>query len=251
MPRASSIIRFFQILRMLHVDRKAHSWKLLLNVAYLHRIELITTMYMGFIVLIITSYLVYLAERDYIIDGVKPFESYADALWFGIVTGNEHPSIHRIVMRGVYSSGNHWLWRSCTAYMYVVNGAGRNLLDVRGCLGAGRIVTACLSMIGIAFFSLPAVSDLFASTMLYSPRAFLGHSRYGRSGLIHRCILSFFKDPVLLCTCSRKRSRRCTTNSIQPLHSSSKQLGVCTRPAGCNTTMPPGVCTDSLIHYSV
>lgn len=81
------IIRFFQILRMLHVDRKAHSWKLLLNVAYLHRIELITTMYMGFIVLIITSYLVYLAERDHIVAEVRPFESYADALWFGIVTG--------------------------------------------------------------------------------------------------------------------------------------------------------------------
>lgn len=72
---------------MLHVDRKAHSWKLLLNVAYLHRIELITTMYMGFIVLIVTSYLVYLAERDYIKDGIKQFESYADALWFGIITG--------------------------------------------------------------------------------------------------------------------------------------------------------------------
>ncbi len=26
-------------------------------------------------------------------------------------------------------------------------------------IGAGRIVTACLSMIGIAFFSLPAVSE--------------------------------------------------------------------------------------------
>ena len=158
MPRASSIIRFFQILRMLHVDRKAHSWKLLLNVAYLHRIELITTMYMGFIVLVITSYLVYLAERDYIIDGVKPFESYADALWFGIVTGNGHPSANRIVTRSVYSSGNNRLWRSCTAYVYVANGDERNLLDVRQCLGAGRIVTACLSMIGIAFFSLPAVS---------------------------------------------------------------------------------------------
>jgi len=106
---------------MLHVDRKAHSWKLLLNVAYLHRIELITTMYMGFIVLIITSYLVYLAERDYTIEGAKPFESYADALWFGIVT----------VATIGYGDRVPHTW-------------------------AGRIVTACLSMIGIAFFSLPA-----------------------------------------------------------------------------------------------
>ncbi|CAF4249650.1 unnamed protein product, partial [Rotaria sp. Silwood2] len=118
---ALRIIRFFQILRMLHVDRKAHSWKLLLNVAYLHRIELITTMYMGFIVLIITSYLVFLAERDYIIEGKKPFESYADALWFGIVT----------VATIGYGDRVPHTW-------------------------AGRIVTACLSMIGIAFFSLPA-----------------------------------------------------------------------------------------------
>ena len=88
---------FFQSLRMLHVDRKAHSWKLLLNVAYLHRIELITTMYMGFIVLIITSYLVYLAERDYIIEGTKPFESYADALWFGIITGRTYHLMIKII----------------------------------------------------------------------------------------------------------------------------------------------------------
>ncbi|CAF0812768.1 unnamed protein product [Adineta steineri] len=118
---ALRIIRFFQILRMLHVDRKAHSWKLLLNVAYLHRIELITTMYMGFIVLIVTSYLVYLAERDYIIEGTRPFESYADALWFGIVT----------VATIGYGDRVPHTW-------------------------PGRIVTACLSMVGIAFFSLPA-----------------------------------------------------------------------------------------------
>ena len=101
---------------MLHVDRKAHSWKLLLNVAYLHRIELITTMYMGFIVLIITSYLVYLAERDYIIEGTKPFESYADALWFGIVTGKRDHIFIRMFSKEFLSCYN-WLWRSCSTYM--------------------------------------------------------------------------------------------------------------------------------------
>ena len=60
-----------------------------------------------------------------------------------------------------------------------------------------------------------------------------------------------FKDPVSLCTCSRRRNRKCTTNSIQLLLSSSKQRGVCTRRAVCDRTMPPGACTDSLIHYSV
>jgi hypothetical protein len=101
---------------MLHVDRKAHSWKLLLNVAYLHRIELITTMYMGFIVLIITSYLVYLAERDYIIEGTKPFESYADALWFGIITGKNHDFDDKIADKKIFSCYN-WIWRSCSSYM--------------------------------------------------------------------------------------------------------------------------------------
>lgn len=103
---------------MLHVDRKAHSWRLLLNVAYLHRIELITTMYMGFIVLIITSYLVYLAERDYITEGMKPFESYADALWFGIVTG-KNAIFEYIRFYYWHCSGYHWLRRSCSPYMYV------------------------------------------------------------------------------------------------------------------------------------
>ncbi|CAF3319121.1 unnamed protein product [Rotaria sp. Silwood1] len=135
---ALRIIRFFQILRMLHVDRKAHSWKLLLNVAYLHRIELITTMYMGFIVLIITSYLVYLAERDYIIEGKKPFESYADALWFGIVTGRK------------YHSTNIFIYQKIALVATI--GYGDRVPHT----WAGRIVTACLSMIGIAFFSLPA-----------------------------------------------------------------------------------------------
>ncbi|CAM4870875.1 unnamed protein product [Rotaria socialis] len=142
---ALRIIRFFQILRMLHVDRKAHSWKLLLNVAYLHRIELITTMYMGFIVLIITSYLVYLAERDYIFDGSKQFESYADALWFGIVT----------VATIGYGDRVPHTW-------------------------AGKIVTACLSMIGIAFFSLPAgiLGSGFALHVQQKEKQKLYHKQY-------------------------------------------------------------------------
>ncbi len=73
-------------------------------------------MYMGFIVLIITSYLVYLAERDYITAGTKPFESYADALWFGIVTGK----IYRLMIEPancIPFSGYNWIRRSCSSYM--------------------------------------------------------------------------------------------------------------------------------------
>uniref|UniRef100_A0A2C9LYJ6 IKs producing slow voltage-gated potassium channel subunit alpha KvLQT1 n=1 Tax=Biomphalaria glabrata TaxID=6526 RepID=A0A2C9LYJ6_BIOGL len=38
-------VRFLQILRMLHVDRQGGTWRLLGSVIYLHRQELITTLY--------------------------------------------------------------------------------------------------------------------------------------------------------------------------------------------------------------
>ena len=44
--------------------------------------ELITTLYIGFLGLIFSSYFVYLAERD---DNRNDFNSYADALWWGVV----------------------------------------------------------------------------------------------------------------------------------------------------------------------
>ena len=53
-----------------------------------HFQELITTLYIGFLGLIFSSYFVYLAEKD----AVRPdtlksdFASYADALWWGVVS---------------------------------------------------------------------------------------------------------------------------------------------------------------------
>lgn len=49
--------------------------------------ELITTLYIGFLGLIFSSYFVYLAERDPE-DKRKDFNSYADALWWGVVSTN-------------------------------------------------------------------------------------------------------------------------------------------------------------------
>ncbi|CAF0750412.1 unnamed protein product [Didymodactylos carnosus] len=146
---ALRIIRFFQILRMLHVDRHAHSWKLLITVAYMHRIELITTMYMGFVFLIFTAYLIYIAERDFKMpDGHRPFESYADALWFGIVT----------VATIGYGDKTPHTW-------------------------PGRIITACLSIIGIAFFALPAgiLGSGFALHVQQKERQKLYHKQYPAS----------------------------------------------------------------------
>ena len=49
--------------------------------------ELITTLYIGFLGLIFSSYFVYLAEKDDIgEDGQTDFASYADALWWGVVS---------------------------------------------------------------------------------------------------------------------------------------------------------------------
>lgn len=47
--------------------------------------ELITTLYIGFLGLIFSSYFVYLAEKDD--NGKTDFASYADALWWGVVCG--------------------------------------------------------------------------------------------------------------------------------------------------------------------
>ncbi|XP_074774371.1 potassium voltage-gated channel subfamily KQT member 1 isoform X3 [Athene noctua] len=78
-------IRFLQILRMLHVDRQGGTWRLLGSVVFIHRQELITTLYIGFLGLIFSSYFVYLAEKDAVNDsGETEFGSYADALWWGV-----------------------------------------------------------------------------------------------------------------------------------------------------------------------
>lgn len=80
-------VRFLQILRMLHMDRQGGSWRLLGSVVYMHRQELLTTLYIGFLGLIFSSYFMYLVEKDVIVDEKTPdFASYADALWWGVVT---------------------------------------------------------------------------------------------------------------------------------------------------------------------
>lgn len=44
--------------------------------------ELVTAWYIGFLVLIFSSFLVYLVEKEY----NKDFATYADALWWGTVS---------------------------------------------------------------------------------------------------------------------------------------------------------------------
>ncbi|CAK5079369.1 unnamed protein product [Meloidogyne enterolobii] len=117
-------VRFLQILRMLHVDRQGGTWRLLGSVVFIHRQELITTLYIGFLGLIFASYFVYLAERDTQQigpDGRPAFGSYADALWWGVIT-------------------------------MTTIGYG----DVVPQTWIGRIVASCFAIFAISFFALPA-----------------------------------------------------------------------------------------------
>ncbi|XP_023702370.1 potassium voltage-gated channel subfamily KQT member 1 isoform X2 [Cryptotermes secundus] len=112
-------IRFLQILRMLHVDRQGGTWRLLGSVVFIHRQELITTLYIGFLGLIFSSYFVYLAEKDD--NGKTDFASYADALWWGVIT----------VTTIGYGDTVPKTWM-------------------------GKIVASCFSVFAISFFALPA-----------------------------------------------------------------------------------------------
>uniref|UniRef100_A0A8C9VGI7 Potassium voltage-gated channel subfamily Q member 2 n=1 Tax=Scleropages formosus TaxID=113540 RepID=A0A8C9VGI7_SCLFO len=110
-------LRFLQILRMIRMDRRGGTWKLLGSVVYAHSKELITAWYIGFLCLILASFLVYLAEKG----DNKEFETYADALWWGLITlttigyGDKYPVT----------------WN-------------------------GRLLAATFTLIGVSFFALPA-----------------------------------------------------------------------------------------------
>ncbi|XP_038621316.1 potassium voltage-gated channel subfamily KQT member 1 [Tachyglossus aculeatus] len=115
-------IRFLQILRMLHVDRQGGTWRLLGSVVFIHRQELITTLYIGFLGLIFSSYFVYLAEKDAVNEsGQMEFRSYADALWWGVVT----------VTTIGYGDKVPQTW-------------------------IGKTIASCFSVFAISFFALPA-----------------------------------------------------------------------------------------------
>ncbi|XP_063719594.1 potassium voltage-gated channel subfamily KQT member 1-like [Symsagittifera roscoffensis] len=105
-------LRFLQILRIVRMDRRGGTWRLLGSVIYLHRQELITTFYIGFLGLIFASLLMYNLENSASAVGIllngstaadnmssggaeggsamppgpRQFETYADCLWWGIVT---------------------------------------------------------------------------------------------------------------------------------------------------------------------
>uniref|UniRef100_H3CBZ0 Potassium voltage-gated channel subfamily Q member 4 n=1 Tax=Tetraodon nigroviridis TaxID=99883 RepID=H3CBZ0_TETNG len=110
-------MRFLQILRMVRMDRRGGTWKLLGSVVYAHSKELITAWYIGFLVLIFASFLVYLAEKDINTD----FSTYADSLWWGTIT---------LTTIG-YGDKTPRTWQ-------------------------GRLLAAGFALLGVSFFALPA-----------------------------------------------------------------------------------------------
>ncbi|KAF7234831.1 Potassium voltage-gated channel subfamily KQT member 3 [Varanus komodoensis] len=119
-------LRFLQILRMLRMDRRGGTWKLLGSAICAHSKELITAWYIGFLTLILSSFLVYLVEKDVPEKNeegkeTKEFETYADALWWGLIT---------LATIG-YGDKTPKTWE-------------------------GRLIAATFSLIGVSFFALPA-----------------------------------------------------------------------------------------------
>jgi hypothetical protein len=95
-------VRILQILRFLHVDRRLTSWRLLGSVVYDHRYELIATLYFCFIFLIVVAYLIWLVEKDESKPpGEDMFHSFADTLWWAIVTMVSEDSKRQIVVFSV------------------------------------------------------------------------------------------------------------------------------------------------------
>eukprot|EP00063_Salmo_salar_P054842 XP_014029677.1 PREDICTED: potassium voltage-gated channel subfamily KQT member 4-like isoform X5 [Salmo salar] len=110
-------LRFLQILRMVRMDRRGGTWKLLGSVVYAHSKELVTAWYIGFLVLIFSSFLVYLVENKF----NSEFATYADALWWGTIT---------LTTIG-YGDKTPKTW-------------------------TGRMLSAGFALLGISFFALPA-----------------------------------------------------------------------------------------------
>jgi hypothetical protein len=77
-PVALTILRFTQLLRMLNIDHRARTWILLLDVIKKHKFELVTSIYIGFILMLLSSYLILIFEKPISdLDEEPKFHSYA------------------------------------------------------------------------------------------------------------------------------------------------------------------------------
>lgn len=84
---ALSALRFFQIFRFLYIDRQAQTWVILSKVIHQHRFELLSSVYIGVIILLFSSYFILLFEKPYSEkENDNHFQSYADAFYWSIIT---------------------------------------------------------------------------------------------------------------------------------------------------------------------
>ena len=85
--KPSTFLKFIQIVRFLYVDRKGQTWKLLIKVITKHRFELLTSAYIGIIILLFSSYFILLVEKPYSeAHDDNHFHSFSDALYWSIIT---------------------------------------------------------------------------------------------------------------------------------------------------------------------
>jgi len=91
---------------------------LLGSVVYAHRQELLTTLYIGFLVLMFSSFIMYMAEKD---DNPDMFGTFAHALWWGFIT------VTTVGYGDVYPK----TWQ-------------------------GKVIACICALFGISFFALPA-----------------------------------------------------------------------------------------------
>lgn len=114
-------LRFLQVLRILRLDRQRGAFKMVSEVVYNHRQELMTCWYMSFIILITCSFLVYLAEKSSSSTEDGKMVNLADGIYWGIIS-------------------------------LLTIGYG----DVSPQTWVAKLLTCCFSLLGTAFFALPA-----------------------------------------------------------------------------------------------
>ena len=75
-------LRFFQILRMMWIDRRDETWNMLVQEAYSHWHELLTMAYISSIILLFTSFVVFHMEQEQ----NRQFGTWAASLWWTLIT---------------------------------------------------------------------------------------------------------------------------------------------------------------------
>lgn len=143
--------------------------------------ELITAWYIGFLVLIFASFLVYLAEKDINSD----FGTYADSLWWGTVSMRRAFTHCLLLLLSFYYILGHVTSRFICfrvffppKHIYITLVFPTHAQITLTTIGygdktprtwQGRLLAAGFALLGVSFFALPAVSFLYFPSLLSPP----------------------------------------------------------------------------------